>query len=158
MKLKARKDIEAPLAETFAVLSDFAAFERAAMRQGAVVERLEGPAENRVGNRWRVLFDFRGRRREVVSRLSTHDAPHAFAFDGESANFLLALEVGLIQLSRNHTRVTVECEVRPRSFSGRLLLQTLKLARGRVEARFAMRIDQLGTQIQRRLREGRRRD
>lgn len=155
MKLKSKKDIEAPLAETFAALSDFAAFERAALRQGAVIERLDGSGDNRVGNRWRVLFDFRGRRREVVSRLASYDAPHAFAFDGESANFHLRLEVGLIQLSRNHTRVTVECEVRPRSFSGRLLLQTLKLARGRVEARFAMRIDQIGTHIQRRLRDAR---
>lgn len=158
MKLKAKKDIEAALADTFAVLSDFEAFERAALRQGAEIERIgKAPSASfEIGDQWNVRFDFRGRRREVRSRLARYEPPHAYAFEGESPNFLLALQVGLIQLSRNYTRVTVECEIRPRSFSGRLLLQTLKLARARIDARFALRIDQLGTLAQRRLRDGRR--
>jgi hypothetical protein len=153
VKLSTRKDIAAPIERIFAILSDFDGHERAALRQGAEIVRLDPGTPPGLGSGWRARFRFRGREREIVSRMTDYEAPHILGFKGESPNFELTLRAQLVALARGHTRVGVELEIRPRSFSGRLLIQTLKLARSRVETRFATRIEALSSALQRRLRQ-----
>lgn len=154
MKLSTRKDIAAPIDRVFRVLADFDGHERAALRQGAAIVRLDPGPPAGVGSGWKAQFRFRGKERVIESRLTEYEAPHVLGFHGQSHNFDLTLRTRLVALARGHTRVGVELDIRPRSFSGRLLIQTLKLARSRVEARFVARIDTLAAALQRRLKDG----
>jgi hypothetical protein len=50
------------------------------------------------------------------------------------------MKVELVALSRGRTRLSVELELKPRSISARLLVQSLKLARANLNKKFHLRM------------------
>ncbi|WP_108815459.1 SRPBCC family protein [Loktanella sp. Alg231-35] len=139
MKLSTREDLEAPIDFVFARVTDFAAFERRALRNGAqVVRHDEGAAQ--VGTIWDVDFTFRGRDRCVQATLVQFDPPHALKVDSKSDGVIAVTEVELVALSPARTRVIVGFEMRARTLTARLLLQSLKLAKAKLTKRFKARV------------------
>lgn len=150
MKLSAREDIEAPLEQVFAALSDFEVWENAALRRGAEVTRTgRGGAS---GPAWQVAFRYRGKPRQMTIRLTGVDAPHRIGFAAQSANVEGTLTFELFQLSARRTRLTVVTEVRPRTLPARLVIQSIRLAKGRLQRRYADRVSRLCRAVERRLR------
>lgn len=150
MKLTAKCDIEAPAGFAFLCLTDFATWERDAVRRGAEVER---PAElplAGVGAGWRVRFPFRGKVRKVLIRLValTQDSSASFSLESPSLEGDSVIEV--IALSPRRTRVKISVTVRPRTLAARLFINTLRLAKGRAQGKFDMRVDQLGAMLEER--------
>jgi carbon monoxide dehydrogenase subunit G len=149
MKLSAREDIELPIAQVWAAITDYEAFERAAMRRGAEVQRTGEPGGPAA---WTASFDFRGKRRTVAIRQSRIE-PHAvLGFSGEGRHVSGTLTIELMELGPRRTRMIVGTEVRPMTLAARLFLQSLKLARARVVKRYQSRIAQLATMIESRAR------
>ena len=139
MKFSTREDIEAPIDYVFAQVSDFAAFERRAMRQGAdVARRGDGPIAQ--GAIWDIGFQFRGRNRRVVAELTQLDVPHILSIDSASDGLNAVTEVELIALSQSRTRVLVGFELRAKTLTARILLQSLKLAKTKITKRFKARV------------------
>ena len=139
MKFSTREDIEAPVDYVFAQVSDFAAFERRAMRQGADVTRREdGPIAQ--GAIWDISFQFRGRDRSVLAELTQIDVPTLLSIDSASDGLNAVTEVELIALSQTRTRVLVSFDLRAKTLTARLLLQSLKLAKTKMTKRFNARV------------------
>jgi hypothetical protein len=139
MKFSTREDIEAPVDYVFAQVSDFAAFERRAMRQGADVTRREdGPIAQ--GAIWDISFQFRGRDRKVLAELTQLDVPTLLSIDSASDGLNAVTEVELIALSQTRTRVLVSFDLRAKTLTARLLLQSLKLAKTKMTKRFNARV------------------
>jgi len=139
MKFSTREDIEAPVDYVFAQVSDFAAFERRAMRQGADVTRREdGPIAQ--GAIWDISFQFRGRDRRVLAELTQIDVPTLLSIDSASDGLNAVTEVELIALSQTRTRVLVSFDLRAKTLTARLLLQSLKLAKTKMTKRFNARV------------------
>ncbi|WP_296431507.1 SRPBCC family protein [Yoonia sp.] len=139
MKFSTREDIEAPVDYVFAQVSDFAAFERRAMRQGADVKRREdGPIVQ--GAIWDISFQFRGRDRRVLAELTQLDVPTLLSIDNASDGLNAVTEVELIALSQTRTRVLVSFDLRAKTLTARLLLQSLKLAKTKMTKRFNARV------------------
>lgn len=139
MKFSTREDIEAPVDYVFAQVSDFAAFERRAMRQGADVTRREdGPIAQ--GAIWDVSFQFRGRDRRVLAELTQLDVPTLLSIDSASDGLNAVTQVELIALSQTRTRVLVSFDLRAKTLTARLLLQSLKLAKTKMTKRFNARV------------------
>ncbi|MFE3836215.1 SRPBCC family protein [Pseudogemmobacter sonorensis] len=136
MKLTTRQDIEAPLDFVYAQLTDFEQFERMVMRRGAEVERIDRLARPGPGMGWRLRFAYKGKPRKVVVRLLdlAQDALLDYAFDSPSVEGGGRLE--LIALAPRRTRMTLAVEIRPKTLAARLFLQSLRLAKGRVQRRF----------------------
>ena len=155
MKLSARKDIDSAAVDVFPVLADFDSYEKLALRQGAEVQRLDRLPEPGVGSAWQVRFPFRGRPRQIDSHISVYDPPRRLVLEGKSGAFEFTMTASLAPLSRSQTRLAVDLAIRPRSFSARILLQTLKLGRSRLESRFATRIDGFAALLRQRLKAGR---
>lgn len=126
MKFSTRKDLNLPLEAAFDNLSNFAAFERAARRRGAEVVA-SGPEAAALA--WQLRFPLRGKMRALSIVLDRIERPEAMAFTGESKSFDIRLDLTLFALSRTRTRLGVELEVRPRTLSGRLLLQSMRIAK-----------------------------
>ncbi|MGB7269500.1 MAG: SRPBCC family protein [Albidovulum sp.] len=141
MKLSTRREFDAQPEEVFEALSDFIAFEKLALRHGADVQRIDHLAAPGLGAEWVLQFPFRGRSREVKSRINAYDPPIHLGAEGTSGSFDFTLRTTLEPLRRDHTRLAVELEVKPRTFAARLMLQTLKLGKSRLDARFATRIE-----------------
>ena len=140
MKFSTKEDLEVPIGDVFDMLSDFEGFERAAMRHGAEISRLGDGTEIGAGLAWRVKATFRGKLRDFNVTLSEFDRPNQMIFDATSNGMKAAFLVELVALSRNRTRMRAELDVRPKTLSARLLMQSAKLARNTLNRRYKTRI------------------
>jgi uncharacterized protein YndB with AHSA1/START domain len=140
MKFSTREDIEAPIEAVFEMLCDFDTFERAAMRRGAEVQRLDDMRSPGVGMTWAAVFQLRGKRREIEVEMVTFDRPNDIVLESTSPGLIGQMRFELMALSRSRTRVLVELEVKPLNLSARLMVQSMKLAKGSLTKRYKLRV------------------
>ena len=150
MRFTTKQDIEAPLDFVYSTMIDFEAWERSAMRRGAEVERTDTLTRIGPGMSWAARFSYRGKMRAIVLRLVMIEPPAALSFAVQSQVVEGAVKLDLMEMSARRTRVHVVAEVTPRSLAARLFLQSLRLARGRVDRKFEQRVAQLAGGIERR--------
>lgn len=150
MRFSSRTDIEAPADFVFRVLADVDHWERAAIRRGAEVVRTERP---RLGGApgvdpvWLIRFMFRGRERRITLRLGNVVPPERLGFSWVGQLFEGWGSVELIALGARRTRLTLVSEVKPKTLAARLILQSLRLARGKVRARMDRRLATAAAEI-----------
>lgn len=140
MDISTREDIEAPIAFVFADLSDFAGFEKTALRRGAEVARTDTLAAPGPGMQWRATFPFRGKPRRMVLTLEDYTPPSRMRFSIEANNLTGELMVDLVELSRRQTRMSVKVKLKPLSLTARVFVQSLRLAKMRVTDRMHSRV------------------
>lgn len=150
MNIGVSEDVAAPIAYVFDQLSDFSRFERAVLRRGADVSRLDNLGAPGAGMAWDTAFDLRGRRREVRLELTGFDPPNGMVFDTCSQSLRGGLTVDLVALSRARTRISLAVEMRPLTLSARLLVQSLRLARNSVTKRVRAGLDTVARDIEER--------
>ena len=152
MKFATKEDVEMPLEALFQRVSDFEGYERAAMRRGAEVVRVDTLTQPGEGMRWKAAFDLRGKRRNIEVVLSEYDAPNAMVFDAESQGLDVRMVLDLMALSRARTRLSITVELSAKTLSARLLLQSLKLARTNITKRFKLRVADMAKDMEDRYR------
>lgn len=140
MKLSTREDIEAPIEAVFRAVSNFDKHERQILRRGADVTRIEDRTPPDAGMKWEVTGQFRGKRRTVTAELMQFDKPNSLACKGHMGGIDGVVLVELLALSPKRTRMTMTIDLSANTVSAKLLLQSLKLAKGSVETRFKTRI------------------
>lgn len=140
MKFSTRTDIDAPIDHVFAEVSDFPSFERSAMRRGAKIRRLDQQDVRGRGMAWQAEFQFRGKARELRIDLEDYEAPTQMGFAGKSAGLSGFCDIELIELSPKKTRMRLSLDLKPQTLSARLLIQSMKLAKGSIEKKFSARI------------------
>lgn len=148
MKLSAHEDITAPIDEVFAGVTDIAAFERAALRRGLSVTRLDGDGAPGVGSHWEVGFDYRGRRRVAQTQITGWNPNHGAIFVTIAEGLRCVGELDLTPLARERTRLHLTLDLRPETFRARLLLQSLRLAKSSLSRRFRSKVSELARQIE----------
>jgi carbon monoxide dehydrogenase subunit G len=153
MKFSTNEDIEAPIEAVFDMLSDFEHFERAALRRGAEVQRVDEMTVPGPGMTWDAVFELRGKRRELQLEMVTYDRPNEMVLESTSPGMLGQMSFELIALSRGRTRVKVELEVKPLNLSARLLVQSLKLAKKKLAQRYKLRIAEYAKGMEDRYRQ-----
>jgi uncharacterized protein YndB with AHSA1/START domain len=153
MQLTAREDIEAPLDRVFAALSDFETVERQALRRGLDVQRAEGTPPD-PGTRWLASFGFRGKQRSAEITLKDYTPPEKMVFESVSGGLTVIMVMEVMALSRTRTRIAVEVVMEPKTLSARLLVQSLKLAKGGIDKRFRHRMHELARDLENRLQKG----
>ena len=146
MKITAKEDVRAPVEAVYAVLNDSEAFERAALRRGAEVQRGGSAARPE----WIVAFDFRGKRRQITIHQTVDEPPLRLEFAGIGKLFQGEMRIELVALARKRTRIAVSLDVRPLTLPARILLQSAQLARGRILRRFQGRIVELARFVEER--------
>lgn len=146
MKFSTRQDIESPIEAVFDNLSNFDAYERAALKRGLGVTR-RATAEGE--SAWDLQFPLRGKMRSVIVSLVRLERPEHLGFAGESRSFQIEATLTLIALSKARTRMGVELDIRPRTMSGRLLLQSLRLSKGGYSRKFEAGVQSFAKKIER---------
>lgn len=157
MKLNSKQDIEAPLEFVFDQLTDFDQFERMAMRRGAEIERTDRLRSAGPGMTWRLRFRFRGKERKMAIRLVEVQTGSFLVYGFESPNVEGTTRLELLALSPRRTRMTLSIDTRPKSLAARLVLQSLRLAKGRIQRRFDVGAGKLANLMEERFRESLRR-
>lgn len=147
MKLTAKTDLEVPAAHVFAMLVDHASWEREAVRNGVEVERPQGSPDSGVGAEWRIRGHFRGKPRKVALRIEemVQDQRVLLVFDSPSMEGTSRIEV--MVLSPRRSRVRADIELKPKTLAARLFINTMRLAKGRVQARFEKGLGNVGARI-----------
>ena len=140
MKFSTKEDIEAPIEDVFAMLSEFEAFERSAIRRGVELQRVGTHVGPGVGMTWVANFPLRGKQRELRLELMQFDAPETMRFQGMMQGLETDMTLALVALSPRRTRLSVELTLKPRSLPARLLVQSLKLAKGNLDKKFKLRV------------------
>ena len=151
MKLSGRTDIGAPVAFVYECLTDFEGWERSAMRRGADVHRMDKLRGIAPGMTWQARFAWRGKERQLQLCLKRLDRPNHFGleFDGPSVEGRMNVE--LVELAAKRTRMLMQVEIKPRTLAARLFIQSLKLAKGRVQKRFDGRLLGIAQDVEQKL-------
>lgn len=152
MKLVAKYDVEAPVDFVFAQIADFDGWERAAMRRGADVTRTDRLRAVGPGMGWAVQFRYRGKDRNANIRLDGITPTSNVALTGISVLADGVMNIDLLDLAAKRTRIEVRLEVKPKTLTARIFVQTLRLTRARVERNFSQRVAQLAAEIEDRYR------
>jgi hypothetical protein len=153
MKFSAKEDIDAPIGDVFAMLSDFERYERSALRRGAEVRRTSDPSVLGLGMTWDVAFSLRGKRRQMTLEMVSFDAPRQMKIKATSPNLSNEFVVDLVALSPQRTRVAVSLDLSPKNLSARLLVQSLKLAKASLSKQFKLRVAEYSKEIETRFKQ-----
>jgi hypothetical protein len=156
MKFSAKTDIEAPIAFVYAALANFDAWERNAMRRGVDIVRTDKLSRAGLGSSWHVIFQFRGRKRELDLKVMDLSGPNRMEVAANSPVIDASLVFDLLEMSSKRTRLHITANVTPLTLTSKLFIQSLRLARARVERRFKLRVDALGNDIKQRYDEEQR--
>jgi hypothetical protein len=140
MKFSTCDDIEAPIDYVFTRASDFAGFERQALRRGAQVTRIGGDGPVEVGSAWDIAFTFRNKDRKLRAEIEVFDDPSEIVIDTVASGLDSLVKIELVALSPKRTRLSVSVEMSPKTLSARLLVQSFKLAKSSLTSRFDVRV------------------
>ena len=135
MIFETKEDINVPIEQVFPHISDFAGFERSALRRGAEVARLDNLRTPGPAMKWDLKFNLRGKLRDVHMEMVHYAPPTSMRFHTQTGGVSGIMNVELIALSRNSTRLSLKLEMTAANLTGRLLLQSLKLARSSISGR-----------------------
>ena len=133
MKISARRDIDAPPEAVFAALTDFARFEAQARSNGIEVTRLGagGPSDAA----WRIVAGIRGIRRRIEARVVAFDVPRQLALRAEGEGLSALIDAEIVARAPDRSTLLIRADLTATTLKGRLLLQSLKLARGALTER-----------------------
>lgn len=154
MKFSTQEVMDLPIGDVFTMLTAFDQFERAAMRRGADIRRVDNPLQPGVGAQWFARIEVRGRSREIDLKVVQCQRPHHLTLEFTSQGMRGESGVDLIALSQSRTRLVVGLEMRPLTLSARLLLQSLKLTKPTLTRKYKQRIAQMIREMAERHRRG----
>lgn len=140
MKLKTHHDLDIPIADLFRILCDTQRWERAAMRKGVEVARLDSGEGAVAGANWKASGEWRGKKRQVELTLRTLQPQTLMLFDFASESFRGVSAISLVDLSAKRTRLAIEIELKAQTLAARIMLQGAKLARQKIQRRFSQKI------------------
>jgi carbon monoxide dehydrogenase subunit G len=152
MQFSSKEDIDAPIDQVFVLLTDFDGFERAALRRGAEVQRVDDLEEPGPGMAWDMAFMLRGKLRKMRLTMTEFDGPNQMTFEGVSPGLDGTLKVELLSMSRTRTRMGFEIELEAKNLSARLVLQSLKLGRNNLNKRMHLRVADFASDLEKRYR------
>ncbi len=139
MKFSTRIDKEATAERMFDALADFDRIERILMRRGVSVNRVDNISAG--ARAWDLAFDWRGQRRELRLVLVQFDRPERLALTGQSTPFDLRIDLSVVSLALQRSRLIFEIEVKPRNMRARLALQTAKLGKAQIDRKIAKKVE-----------------
>ncbi len=69
-----------------------------------------------------------------------YDRPNAMRFEAQAQGLDGTMALDLVPLSQRRTRMSVALEIKPKTLSARLMVQSMKLAKTNLTKRFKLRV------------------
>ena len=92
---------------------------------------------------WAARFRYRGKDRSAVVRIDRRDEPSKLDLSAISAVADAEVTIELTELSLRRTRLILGLDLRPKTLTSKLYVQSLRLAKARVDRTFQTRVSQL---------------
>ncbi|MCV2874708.1 hypothetical protein OE810_00425 [Rhodobacteraceae bacterium XHP0102] len=148
MKFKATEDIDAPLELVFERFCDFRHIEDELTGRGAKLTREGGWVQPRKGASWSGEIKLRGRARPVSSQITSLIHEEALTIESQIGGMQSLYELRFQGINPQMSRVSATLELKPTTLSARLVIQSLKLARGRVLQRMTGYLVRRGNEVE----------
>ena len=152
MQFTTKEDLEAPIEYVFGQITDFDSFERIALRRGAEIVHVDTLTRSGPNMRWQGRANFRGKIRNFDVRVEKIERPTKLRVSTKTKGFDLGLGIDLEVLSPQRTRMKVALELRPKTLSARLVLQSARLAKNSLTRRYKRRVADYAKQLEVRFR------
>lgn len=146
MEITVSEDIDAPTAPVWQRMSDFSTAEDMAKARGVTLSRVGNWARADVGVEWRGKVNVRGKSRPIAARVVTFTPEDTLTVDSTIGGMQSVYSVSLVALAPGVTRATARLELTASTLTARLILQTLKLARGRLMQRLQGLLERQGAE------------
>ena len=147
MKFLSHEDKEAPAQAVFAALSDHEQFQRVMQQRGVSMRRVDDCPEVGPGMAWEIDFKFRGRTRKLRCLVTEVQGPERLCLSNESDGLTGDVAISVLTLAPQRSRVLVSVEMKPKNLSARLLLQSMRFAKGSLDQKFKSRLHDCARQM-----------
>ncbi|SIO29503.1 SRPBCC family protein [Vannielia litorea] len=148
MNFTGKEDIEKPIDEVFAAVTDHESFEKQVLRRGYEISRTDALAAPGVGMAWKMRFPIRGQMRDLTARVATYERPEVVALDITIGGLDAVVKIDLIELSKMRTRMSLDIELMPRTITARVLVQSLRLRRASLTQGLRRRMADFALQVE----------
>jgi hypothetical protein len=101
-----------------------------------------------VGVSWAATFPYRGKARNVTLTVLQMTGPNKLKIGFQSPAIEGFINIDLVEMSAKRTRMHVALEFTPRNLTARLFVQSMRLARARLNRKYAQRVTQLSTDLE----------
>ena len=150
MKLSSQKIVEAPIAQVYAAILDFDAFEDILKGRGTKIERTGSVAPPDPGAQWNARFEWRERPYDLQAELISVDEGHGYAIESKGNGITCMAVVDLQEASSTETKLFVSFDLGATSFASKLLLQTLRVTGTSLNRRLDKRVETFAAKLARR--------
>ncbi len=133
MELTYKTIINVPQAFAFEKATDFARFEREGFGKLSPFEPRSEIKAPGIGARWRTSSEFQGRPRRFSLELFKLDGPEAMVLGNKSEKYDIEAHFLFKEIGEEETEFTFHLDAKAQSITAKLILQTIQLARGRIE-------------------------
>ena len=154
MKFKVSEDVDAPRSMVWARLTDFSAMEQDARGRGATITRVGNWTNTAEGVEWRGEVTVRGKVRPLSAKVERFVPEDICLIESRIGGMSCIYEMSFVALTPEVTRVSVVLDLSAQTLTARLILQTMKLARGRVMQRLQGMIARQGNAVEAAWRKG----
>ena len=148
MKFKVSEDVDAPRPMVWARLTDFSAVETDARGRGATITRIGNWTDTAEGVEWRGEVTVRGKTRALTATVTRLIPEELCLIESRIGGMACVYEMTFVALTPEVTRVAVVLDLSAQTLTARLILQTMKLARGRVMQRLQGMIARQGNAVE----------
>lgn len=149
MQFRVSEDVAAPARRVWSGFSDFSMIEAEVRAGGAELSRVGDWSEARPGAKWQGVVLLRGKPRPIEAKVSEFVPQRRLAVRCRVDGMECSYEVALDPLEAVVTRVLVQLELSASTMSSRLVLQSMKVARGRVLRRVEGAVARQGREVER---------
>lgn len=148
MKLSTREDISAPVATVFEAVTDFERFRRHLLSKGFQVNGLPQQGLPVQGSTWHSKYQWRGRGYDIESRLVSFENDQGFAIESQGKGVVCLTVVDLIELAKQRTRLSVSLKLKPTTLASRLLIQSVRIAKPRLNKKLKSRVSNFAAEFE----------
>ncbi|WP_435256524.1 hypothetical protein ACSBLW_10195 [Thioclava sp. FR2] len=99
---------------------------------------------------WQTRFRFRGKDRELTAKLTEYEVDSRMSFMAISRMIEADGVAEVVSLAPNRTRLVVHLDVKPLTLGARLVIQSAKLAKGKIQTKFNRRLAQFALELEQR--------
>ncbi|MEO9648637.1 MAG: SRPBCC family protein [Roseobacter sp.] len=154
MKFSNQVNVDAPIETVFEALVEFETYEKAAAKRGVKTQRSERTPKDPLGTKWDVLFSLKGKPSQVGLEIAECVAPTRLGINLDSRNLTGKIVCDLTSVSQSRTHLKVTAEIRPLTFPARLLVQSFKLTKKRLDSRFEDALSEFASRAEKKPQRG----
>ena len=111
------------------------------------MRRVDDCPEVGQGMAWEIDFKFRGRARKLRCLVTEVQGPERLCLSNESGGLTGDVAISVLTLAPQRSRVLVSVEMKPKNLSARLLLQSMRFAKGSLDRKFKSRLHDWAMQM-----------